>query len=139
MSRGQFGNTKLPPRQAGRLDLVCDRFEEAWLGGGSPRLEDFLLEVTEADRPALVRELLALELEYRGRRGERPVPEEYLQRFPELADTLVLQVEVDHVRVKAGDAPFLTVAAPADQPHEIGRCRIDRNIVGASGTRDVGE
>src|SRR5439155_14947275 len=44
----------------------------------------------------------------------RPVREDYLQRFPELADTLVLEVEVDHVPAKAGDAPFLTVAAPAD-------------------------
>src|SRR5438128_10027892 len=112
MNWGQRGNTKFPPGQAGRLDPVCDRFEEGWLAGASPQLEDFLLEVAEADRPALVRELLALELDYRGRRGERPVREDYLQRFPELADTLVLEVEVDHVPAKAGDAPFRTVAAP---------------------------
>jgi hypothetical protein len=60
MNRGPFGTTKLAPGQAGRLDPVCDRFEEGWLGGGSPRLEDFLREVAEADRPALLRELLAL-------------------------------------------------------------------------------
>jgi hypothetical protein len=40
-------------------------------------------------------------LDYRGRRGERPAREEYLQRFPELADLV-------------GARPFLAVAATAD-------------------------
>src|SRR5438552_15739656 len=119
MNRGKLGNSKFPPGQAGRLDPVCDRFEEAWRAGGSPRLEDFLLEAAEADRPALLRELLALELDYRGRRGERPVPEDYLQRFPELAETF-------------GSTPFLAVAALAEPPQQIGRYRMDK-LLGAGG------
>src|SRR5437870_244646 len=117
MNRGKFYDTKLPPGQAGRLDPVCDRFEEGWRAGGSPRLEDFLLEVAEADRPALVHELLALELDYRGRRGERPVREDYLQRFPELADTLALQVEVDH---SAGEDAYGTRSGTVGRPTSFG-------------------
>ena len=31
----------LPPGLAGRINPVCDRFEEQWQKGGSPRLEEF--------------------------------------------------------------------------------------------------
>jgi hypothetical protein len=72
-----------PRGLAARLDPVCDRFERAWKGGDRPRLEDFLPEVAEADRPALLSELIGLELEYRVLRGEQPAQEEYSRRFPE--------------------------------------------------------
>jgi serine/threonine-protein kinase len=67
---------------------LCDRFESAWLAGERPRLEDFLPLVEEADRPALLRELLAIELDYRGRQGERPTAEEYRLRLPTYAAIL---------------------------------------------------
>src|SRR5437870_479964 len=117
MTQGKLGNILFATGLADRLDPVCDRFEDAWLAGGSPRLEDFLLEAAEADRPALLRELLALELDYRGRRGERPLPEQYLQRFPELADTLALQVEVDH---SAGEDAYGTRSGTVGRPTSFG-------------------
>jgi hypothetical protein len=55
-----------------RFDLVCDRFEAEWLAGRRPRLEDFLSQAEEADRAALLRDLLALDLDYRVRHGEQP-------------------------------------------------------------------
>jgi WD40 repeat protein/serine/threonine protein kinase len=78
---------ELPLDLARRLDPVCDRFEDAWLAGGrpGPRLEDFLPDAAEPDRPALLRELLWLDLEYRGRDGERPPAEEYRRLLPEYA------------------------------------------------------
>ena len=54
MNRGKLGNTNFPTGLADRLDPVCDRFEDAWLAGGSPRLEDFLLEVAEDQEGAIV-------------------------------------------------------------------------------------
>ena len=48
----------------------------------APRIEDYLAAADETDRPALLGELVALERELRRRRGERPVVEEYLDRFP---------------------------------------------------------
>jgi tRNA A-37 threonylcarbamoyl transferase component Bud32 len=76
----------LPPGLAERLDPVCDRFESDWLADRRPRLEDFLTQVDPPDRPALVRELLELDLHYRARRGETPGPEEYRQRLPEYTE-----------------------------------------------------
>ncbi len=48
-------------------------------------MEDYLGEVAEPDRPALLRELLAADLNARRRRGERPTPAEYAARCPEHA------------------------------------------------------
>jgi len=81
-------STSLPPGMASRLNPVCDRFEDQWLAGAVPRLEEFLPLVDEAVRPALLRELLELELLYRRRRGEHATVEEYRQRLPEYADLI---------------------------------------------------
>jgi WD40 repeat protein len=65
-----------------RVDEVSDRFEDAWEAGQQPRIEEYLAEIPEPGRPALLRELLALELRYRRREGETPAPAEYQRRFP---------------------------------------------------------
>jgi hypothetical protein len=54
------------------LDRLCDRFEAAWAAGQRPSLEDFLAEAAEAERPAVLRELLLVELHYRRQSGENP-------------------------------------------------------------------
>jgi hypothetical protein len=69
---------------ARRVDEVCDRFESAWRQGPRPRLEDYLGNGPAADRSALLRELLPLEVYYRGRHGESCTAAEYRVRFPEL-------------------------------------------------------
>jgi WD40 repeat protein/predicted Ser/Thr protein kinase len=82
LSTGVF---QLPLSLARQVDQVCDRFEEDWLAGRRPRIEEFLEEAPPAARPALLRELLRLELERRCRAGERPAADEYHARFPEQA------------------------------------------------------
>jgi WD40 repeat protein/serine/threonine protein kinase len=72
----------LPLPLARQLDQVCDRFEGAWVAGGVPRIEDYLPGLPAPGRPALLHELLRIELEQRCRRGERPGPDEYGSRFP---------------------------------------------------------
>jgi serine/threonine-protein kinase len=67
-----------------RLDPLYDRFEAAWAAGQRPVIEDFLAEVAERDRPAVLRELLLVELHYRRQAGEDAQPNEYLARFPDL-------------------------------------------------------
>jgi serine/threonine protein kinase len=67
---------------AERLDRVCDRFEDAWLAGQRPRIEDYLQDVAVSERSALLDELLRLELDYRVRLGECPTAEEYRLCFP---------------------------------------------------------
>ncbi len=73
----------LPLSVLDEIDQICDRFEGAWRRGEAPRMEDYLGEVAEPDRPALLRELLAADLNARRRRGERPTPAEYAARCPE--------------------------------------------------------
>ncbi len=69
-----------------RVAAVCNHFEDAWKAGQRPRIEDYLGAAPEPDRPALLRELLALELAYRRLKGETPLLEEHRQRFPEHAE-----------------------------------------------------
>lgn len=100
-------NEELPLDVVRRLDPVCDRFETALLA--RPRIEDFLKDVAEPDRPALLRELLRLDLDYRVRGGEVPLAEEYRQRLPVYAALI--------------DAVFQTVPPPALQStcNDLGR------------------
>jgi WD40 repeat protein/tRNA A-37 threonylcarbamoyl transferase component Bud32 len=66
-----------------RLDQVCLAFEAAWKSAAEPRVEQYLADVAEPERSALLRELLLLDVDYRHRRGEGPTPEEYRDRFPQ--------------------------------------------------------
>lgn len=67
----------------GQIVAACDRYEASWLAGLRPRVEDFLDDAPAAERSDLLRELLALELEWRRRSGEQPTSAEYLARFPD--------------------------------------------------------
>jgi hypothetical protein len=64
--------------QLNRLDQICDRFERAWNEGSSPRIEDYLAEVTASEHATVLRELLGLEIHYRRQRREQPTAEKYL-------------------------------------------------------------
>ena len=82
MSEPDPTDESLPLSLAREIDRVCDHFERAWEAGTRPHLETAVEELPEASRPALLRALLAVELECRRRQGERPQAEDYRQRFP---------------------------------------------------------
>src|SRR5262245_26164420 len=63
-------------------DRLRAAFEAAWRAGVRPRIEDYLVGVPEAARPALWQELLNAEIAWRRAAGERPTPEEYRVRWP---------------------------------------------------------
>jgi serine/threonine protein kinase len=75
---------RLPAAAALRLEEACARFEADWRAGGRPRLEDFLGPADAPERPALLRELVALDVHYRLQAGESPRPEDYVGRLPGL-------------------------------------------------------
>src|SRR5262249_25668241 len=85
VARVGSGPDSLSGTQAEELDRACDRFEAAWRAGGRPRIEDYLEGIAEPLRPALLGELIAVELDWRRRRGERPAPAEDRDRFPDHA------------------------------------------------------
>jgi serine/threonine protein kinase/lipopolysaccharide biosynthesis regulator YciM len=66
-----------------RISQACDAFEAQWRAGEQPRIEDFLLDFAEAEHPALLLELIALEIEFRREIGETPSLREYHSRFPD--------------------------------------------------------
>ncbi|MBI5759608.1 MAG: serine/threonine protein kinase, partial [Planctomycetales bacterium] len=71
-----------------RIDALCDGFETAWQAGRQPRIEDYLSELSEADRSDLLRELLRIEFEYRRSDGEPIIATEYQSRFPHDSNVL---------------------------------------------------
>ncbi len=71
------------PEDREKIEKVIDAFEEAWLAGEKPRIEDFVKDAGEARRDLLI-ELAFTDLEYRLRGGEARVVEDYASRFPEL-------------------------------------------------------
>jgi serine/threonine protein kinase len=111
----------LPLEAQRRIDAVCERFEKAWQMGQEPRprIEDFLGGFDGAEREALLRELLRVELACRLARGDRPVPRDYESRFPGFG-ALVRQ-EIDKRRpgavlAVAPAAPGVPRDVPAVRP-----------------------
>lgn len=72
--------------------LECEQriqaFETAWATGEPPKLEDFLTAIQ--DRRRLLAELVHIDIELRHRHAKALPLEDYLERFPELAEPEVL-------------------------------------------------
>ena len=65
-----------------RVDEACTRFENEWLAGRRPRIEDYQAAMPEPAQDQFLVELLLLEWHYRRRAGESFIQEEYTKRFP---------------------------------------------------------
>lgn len=72
----------------GQIDAACDQFEADWRSGQAPRMEEYLAGAAEELRPALLRELLLVEIECRRQQGEHPTIAEYVARFPQAGDVI---------------------------------------------------
>jgi hypothetical protein len=104
-----FGS--LPVTVVRLVDRACDEFENAWRGGRRPRIEDYLSDQSGPERPALLRALVASELESRRQLGERPAIDEYLARFPADADQIRSVFSEDAATISASPP-----ASPAEIP-----------------------
>jgi len=71
-----------------RIREQCKLFESAWGNGLQPLIEAHLEQASEPDRPLLLCELTAVEIELRRERGENPSFHEYRARFPDDAATV---------------------------------------------------
>jgi hypothetical protein len=98
------------------IDQICDRYEVARLAGQRPPIEDYLRGLPEAERSALLYELLRLERAYlqgdqrrRWQRGERVLVQAYLEEVPSLRDQpdLVFELVCGEVllREELGEKP----------------------------------
>jgi serine/threonine protein kinase len=97
--------------------------------GGSARLEEYLEWQPDLRRdPDAVLDLICQEVALRECAGERPSKEEYVVRFPDLADQLSLQFHVDEV--------VRGVAGPDNPPTTTQGKSVDRTVDHASATGD---
>lgn len=66
-----------------QVDALCQQLEDSWRSGNPARIEDYLIGCEGLKRELALRELLAVEIEYRQRRGELPCRSGYLAHFPQ--------------------------------------------------------
>jgi eukaryotic-like serine/threonine-protein kinase len=69
---------------AAEIEAIARSFEEAWLQGQKPSIDDYL-HTAGTDKRALIIELVHADLELRLKAGEGARVENYLARYPELA------------------------------------------------------
>ncbi len=80
---------KLPIAALERIDDLCANFEQQWQSDEPPTIESVPTgDVSDVERDVLLAELVALEIDYRRRRGDTPTKQEYLDRFPENAKAI---------------------------------------------------
>ncbi len=102
---GPRGPGSLSATQAEEMDRACDRFEGEWRAGARPNLAAYLAGPSGPVRGALVRELIAVDLAWRERAGERPLAEDYLQPFPSDADAVLAAFETVGRPLSASPVP----------------------------------
>jgi serine/threonine protein kinase/tetratricopeptide (TPR) repeat protein/WD40 repeat protein len=105
----------LPLSAVRRVNEACNRFELAWQAGQRPRIEDYLGATPEPERSDLVRELVALDIDYRRRAGEEPQPDDYRARFPALALAPLL-ADATVMQAGAGQCGTAGPAGPSSLP-----------------------
>src|SRR5262249_52925980 len=81
-------NESLPSPPGACADEVSDRFKSDWEAGQRPRIEDYLGDGGEPERPLLLRKLLRIELQYRRQSGDTLGMEGYLRRFAAWAEVV---------------------------------------------------
>jgi serine/threonine protein kinase/formylglycine-generating enzyme required for sulfatase activity len=114
-----------------RIVAACDRYEEDWRAGLTPSIEAVLDGAAAAEREELFSHLIAIDIELRRTRGERPVIEDYVKRFPDRADVIASALRDDRsewttVRGLPGVGP----------PCEVGELRLGTEIAEAGGSTD---
>ncbi len=98
------------------------RFQAACQAAPPPRIEDFLADVPEAARAAVLHRLLVLEFGQRRERSETVVLDEYCQRFPRDAELIHAAFrEADGAPAPRAPGPDSAPLALADTNPERGR------------------
>ena len=85
----QVSNHSLSLAQLRQVEEICTQFESAWRSGPRPRIEECVGSIAEPLRSATLGELLNLDIAYRQQAGEKPVAQDYLDRFPHHAQLIL--------------------------------------------------
>ncbi len=76
--QGSDRSGPLPLALAYRVEQACERFESEWRSGGRPDLPAYIAGIDDLGRATLARELIAIDVHWRRRAGERPELDDYL-------------------------------------------------------------
>lgn len=106
-------------RQKQQIDEVCLAFEDSWLVADRPLLEPWLERVDSVIRPALLKELLLIEFEYRQAVGESVDLQHYLDRFPGMETVVRAAYKIAAER----EIPLRFLAG-----HQLGRYEVKKRI-----------
>src|SRR5262245_1907819 len=85
MSKTMAHVVRLSPEERAQLEEIVEHFEDAWRRGDRPAIDDHL-PYGESRRWAALVELTHVDLEYRRKAGEAARVEQYLERYPQLAE-----------------------------------------------------
>jgi serine/threonine protein kinase len=102
-------------RKRHMIDLLCRDYEEHWQAGHQPDIRNFLQKVDADLHQDLLPELVAAEWELRTLAGQRPTPDEYISRYPQLAN-LLLELEATDFQTQESTSLSATITWP--QPGE---------------------
>src|SRR5205807_1281027 len=108
-----------PPNAQARssIDALLDEQSACWREGKRTKIEDLLGRgPTSRQHPDDLLDLIVHEVSLRERAGESPDPEEYLGRFPWLADRLEVQLALQGLFRISGSATPGDVPAPKVVP-----------------------
>ena len=99
-------------------DSICTGFTRGWMTGQRPGIVDVLAEVEAEARPALLRRLLPLELEFRRATGEEPKAADYSEHLGEFADVIVefFEKSVPTAGVSTAEDTETIVRSPRPSP-----------------------
>ncbi|QEH34996.1 Serine/threonine-protein kinase PrkC [Aquisphaera giovannonii] len=110
---------------------AVEAFEDGWHRGEPIRLEELLAPWRGPARRELFAQALGIELHYRRRRGERPTPDEYEGRFPDLAAA---------VQSEFGEGPrTVTHSAGSDEGTERDSSDLSASASPGPGPRRIGK
>lgn len=71
-----------------QIDEICDRYELEWQRGQIPALDHWVSDCDPMILDELVKSLLAIDQDYRSKKGEPWSETEYLSRYPMLGDAI---------------------------------------------------
>ena len=108
---------------------------QKWASGQPARVDDYLSAVSQPSSTLLL-DLIYAEYALREEHGERPNPDEYVRRFPELRAEILRQLDVHHA-LSSDDGRFESDLKPSPQndppqPERIGKYRI-LSVLGSGG------
>jgi serine/threonine protein kinase/formylglycine-generating enzyme required for sulfatase activity len=96
-----------PTADGSWINAAVERFKRAWKNGERPRIEKFLINVPEPQRPLLFQQLMRVAAELPRRAGEEPRAEEYRRRVPrqENTDRAVFETPLSATNAADGAEP----------------------------------